>query len=159
MGYQILMNFIVAIVWTLLQDEVTATRFIIGWIIGMLVLIPFRRMFIKRLYLYRVWAIIDLTLIFLREVLIANFTMAKMVLSPKLEIKPGFFAYPLEIKHEVQITVLAGLICLTPGTISVDVSDDNSTLYVHAIHLPECEKTIEDIKNLFEKRILEVAKS
>lgn len=159
MGYQILMNFIVALVWTLLQQHATALTFVIGWVIGIFVLLPFRRMFTTRLYIHRVWAIIVLAAIFLWEMLIANFTMARIVLDPKMNIKPGFFAYPLEVEHEVQITVLASLISLTPGTLSVDVSDDNRTLYIHAIDLPDRQKTIDEIKTLFEKRILEVAKS
>ncbi|MEP3300463.1 MAG: Na+/H+ antiporter subunit E, partial [Roseibium sp.] len=55
-----------------------------------------------------------------------------------------------------EITMLANLITLTPGTLSVDVSEDRKTLYVHCIDVPDPQATIDDIKNGFERKILEV---
>ncbi|TXK89118.1 Na+/H+ antiporter subunit E, partial [Parageobacillus sp. SY1] len=68
------------------------------------------------------------------------------------------FALPLEVKKDWEITVLSNLITLTPGTLVVDVSEDGNTLYVHALDAPNVEETIKQIKESFEKTILEVSK-
>ena len=62
---------------------------------------------------------------------------------------------PLRVDRDFEITLLANLITLTPGTLSVDVSDDRSTLYIHAIHVPDPDELREDIAGGFEQRILE----
>ena len=52
-----------------------------------------------------------------------------------MRLKPGIFAYPLKVDRDFEITLLANLITLTPGTLSVDVSADRRTLFVHAHRL------------------------
>ncbi|MNL15654.1 Na(+)/H(+) antiporter subunit E [compost metagenome] len=70
-------------------------------------------------------------------------------------MQPGIFAYPLRLTTDFEITLLANLITLTPGTLSVDVSEDKTTLYVHAIDCSNIEAAKNDIRNGFEKKIME----
>lgn len=79
-------------------------------------------------------------------------------MTPGLNIRPGIIAVPLDAKTDAEITVLAQVITLTPGTLSMDVSPDRSTLYVHALYVPNGDKQtiIDEIKNGFERRLLEV---
>ena len=80
----------------------------------------------------------------------------KMVLTPDLsKLQPGFVAYPLTVERDFEISLLANLITLTPGTLSVDVSDNRKTLYIHAIHVPDPDALREDIATGFERKILE----
>jgi multicomponent Na+:H+ antiporter subunit E len=72
-----------------------------------------------------------------------------------MELKPGIFAYPLTVDRDFEITLLANLITLTPGTLSVDVSADRKTLFVHAIDCSEPEATRRDIATGFERKIME----
>jgi multicomponent Na+:H+ antiporter subunit E len=81
-----------------------------------------------------------------------------VILKPKLDIKPGIFAYPTELKQDWEITVLANLITLTPGTLVVDVSPDNKILYVHAMDIDDAEDSIKGIRDTFEKSIMEVSR-
>ena len=62
----------------------------------------------------------------------------------------------VDLEKDWQITLLSSLITLTPGTVVVDISEDNKTLYVHAIHLPDIEKAKDEINNTFVKAIQEV---
>ena len=78
-----------------------------------------------------------------------------LVLKPDMNLKPGIFAYPLKVDRDFEITLLANLITLTPGTLSVDVSDDRRFLYVHALDCSDPEKTREDIADGFERKIME----
>jgi multicomponent Na+:H+ antiporter subunit E len=99
--------------------------------------------------------IIGLVLLFLYELLLSGLRVARLVLTPRMQLKPGIFAYPLKVDRNFEITLLANLITLTPGTLSVDVSDDRKTLYVHAIDCADPEQTRRDIASGFERRILE----
>jgi len=63
---------------------------------------------------------------------------------------------PLTIKSDLGITFLANMISLTPGTLSLDVSNDKKVLYVHSMYITDRDEFINGIKNGFEKRILEI---
>ena len=157
MSYQILLNVVLALTWMFLTTSNTAASFIIGYIIGAFILYLFRRFYKTRFYLHKVVAVLHLLLIFIRELLIANFDVLKAIIQPKLELKPGILAYETELKSDWQITLLSCLITLTPGTLVMDISADNKTLYIHALNLTEITEMQQNIKHTFERLILEVS--
>ena len=71
-------------------------------------------------------------------------------------MKPAIIGYPLEAKTDIEITLIANCITLTPGTLSLDVSEDKSLLYIHCMYVDSKEEVIQSIKQGFEKRILEI---
>ncbi|WP_042352180.1 Na+/H+ antiporter subunit E [Bacillus massiliigorillae] len=159
MAFQILLNFVLALVWMFLSHSYNPTSFIVGFLLGMLILLSFRRFFNTRFYMIRVWAVIKLILIFIKELILSNIAVLKVILKPKLDIKPGIFALETELKQPWEITTLANLITLTPGTFVIEVSEDNKTLYVHAMDLnDDIQSEIDGIKNTFEKAIMEVSR-
>lgn len=103
----------------------------------------------------RLTRVLSLVLLFFKELALSAWKVAVLVTRPRLDVKPGIFAYPLTVTTDFQITLLANLITLTPGTLSVDVSADRKTLYVHAIDCSDIEATKNDIRNGFEKKIME----
>ncbi len=70
---------------------------------------------------------------FMKELALANYQVAKLVLSPAARLKPGFVAIPLTATTDLEITSFANSITLTPGTISVHVPDDRRVIVIHAI--------------------------
>lgn len=70
---------------------------------------------------------------FMKELTVANYQVAKLVLSPSAKLKPGFVAVPLSAATDFEITSFANSITLTPGTISVHISDDRKVIVMHAI--------------------------
>ncbi|GIO27620.1 Na+/H+ antiporter subunit E [Ornithinibacillus bavariensis] len=158
MAFQIVINIIIAIMWMFLSESYTFPSFIAGFIWGFLLVLLLNRFFSANFYGRRVMKIIKLMLIFIRELLLSNLSILKLVYTPKPEIEPGIFALPLEVKSNWEITLLAHLITLTPGTLSVAISDDSKTLYIHAMDIDEVNKSVKDIKDSFEKAILEVTR-
>lgn len=158
MAIQLLLNVFLAFIWMFLSINFTGQGFIIGFLLGLFMLYIMRNIFSSRFYLIRVWAIIKLTLLFFKELWVANIDVVKLVLAPKEKMQPAFFEYPTILEKDWEITLLSSLITLTPGTIVVHVSDDSRTLYIHAINIDEVEDTIASIKNSFEKAILEVSR-
>jgi multicomponent Na+:H+ antiporter subunit E len=93
---------------------------------------------------------------FLYELLKANIQVAADVITPPFYMKPGIVGVPLTAETDTEISLLANLITLTPGTLSLDVSDDRKTLYVHVMYLKDEAAFIESVKNGFEKRLLSI---
>ncbi|OES46506.1 Na+/H+ antiporter subunit E [Domibacillus iocasae] len=158
MAFQILLNVFLAFLWMFLQVSFSAQTFVIGYLLGLLVMLSMRRFFSSHFYLHRVWAVTYLFLLFLKELIKANIDVIKLVLRPKLNIRPGIFALETELKSDWEVTLLANLITLTPGTLVVDVSADNKTLYIHAIDIADVGETVDSIKDSFEKAIMEVSR-
>lgn len=159
MAFQILLNLVLAFVWMFLSSNYTANAFIIGFMLGLLFLLAVRKMLPGRFYFASVWSIIKLAILFLKELVLANIAVLKVVLKPKLDLEPAFFKYETSLTKEWEITLLSSLITLTPGTVVVHLSDDNKTLFIHAIDVDDIDETIESIRNSFEKAILEVSKA
>jgi multicomponent Na+:H+ antiporter subunit E len=74
---------------------------------------------------------------FLKELTLANYQVARLVLSPAARLRPGFVAVPLTAQTDFEITSFANSITLTPGTISVFVSEDLRVIVMHAIDVGE----------------------
>ncbi|MEW9051026.1 MAG: Na+/H+ antiporter subunit E [Neobacillus sp.] len=158
MSFQILLNVFLAFIWMFLKNDYSSSSFIIGYFLGLLIMLAYRRFFTSRFYLVRVWAVIKLLALFLKELVLSNISVLKHILSPTLNIKPGIFALKTELTKDWEITILANLITLTPGTLVVDVSLDRQTLYIHAMDIPEKHEAIDSIKNTFERAIMEVSR-
>jgi multicomponent Na+:H+ antiporter subunit E len=158
MAFQILLNVFLAWIWMFLNISYDSVTFLKGYFFGLIIIYLFRRFFHTRFYLYRVMAVIRLFFIFIRELLLSNISVLKVILKPKLDIRPGIFALKTELTQDWEITILANLITLTPGTLVVDVSPDNQTLYIHAMDIADAEEAIDSIKNSFEKAIMEVSR-
>ncbi|MBY0221054.1 Na+/H+ antiporter subunit E [Mammaliicoccus sciuri] len=159
MAFQILLNFFIAVVWMFMTSSLTPSTFVIGYIIGLLLIIMTRRFFPGRLYIWRLWSALKLTAIFLRELVLSNISVLLLVIKPDLSsIQPMIFALPTELEQDWEITLLSSLITLTPGTIVIHVSDDQRTLYIHAIDVDDVDEAIDSIKNTFEKAIMEVSR-
>lgn len=158
MAFQLLLNFILAFVWMFLSSNYSLSGFLIGYILGLICLLIVKKMLPGRFYFSKVWAAIYLTLLFLKELILANIAVMKVVLRPKLDIQPAFFKYETKLTKEWEITLLSSLITLTPGTVVVHLSDDSKTLYIHAIDSDDVEEAIVSIRDSFEKAIMEVSR-
>ncbi|TYR78730.1 Na+/H+ antiporter subunit E [Priestia megaterium] len=158
MSFQLLLNVIIAFTWMFLRGIWTGPSFLIGFFWGAVIIFTFRRFFHQRFYLEKIYAIVKLLLIFLRELFKSNIAVIQDVLRPKLKLQPAIFAMPTRLEKDWEITTLSLLITLTPGTLVIDVSDDNSTLYIHAMNTDDIDEVIKDIQHTFEKAIMEVSR-
>ncbi|MCX7304509.1 MAG: Na+/H+ antiporter subunit E [Hyphomicrobiales bacterium] len=144
-----------AIVWAALTGSFTLLNFCFGLLLGWLALYLVREQLDARRGTYRGVRIVSLAALFVRELMLSGWRVARLVTSPRMHLKPGIFAYPLAVDRDFEITLLANMITLTPGTLSVDVSPDRRTLYVHALDCSDVEKSIAEIRDGFERKIEE----
>lgn len=102
--------------------------------------------------LRRTYLVLAFAAYFTWELVVANLRVAwEVVTINRHTMRPGILAIPLEARTDLEIALLANLISLTPGTLSMDVSTDRTYLYVHAMYVTE----IEEFKR-FEQRLLRV---
>ncbi|MFC4558891.1 Na+/H+ antiporter subunit E [Virgibacillus kekensis] len=158
MAFQILINVVIAVMWMFLSESYTGASFLSGYILGMLLLLLLNKFIPDAFYMRKVFKILNLIILFIKELITSNVEIIKMVYKPNLEFEPGIFAMPTDLKSNWEITLLANLISLTPGTLSVAVSHDNTHIYIHAIDIDDIDEAIDSIRNTFEKAISEVTR-
>lgn len=150
-----LANLLLAFIWAAVSGSFTLANFIFGFLLGAGTLYLIRQQVGSLGYFRRGWQLTSLALLFFYELVLSAWRVAVLVMSPKMDLKPGIFAYPLKVDRDFEITLLANLITLTPGTLSVDVSEDRRFLYVHAIDCSAPDQTRRDIADGFERKIME----
>lgn len=151
-----LVNVLLAVAWVFVTGSFSVLNGVFGFLLGLAALSLIREQIGTIGYVRRVRRVTGLAGLFLYELLLSALRVFKLVLTPDLsKLEPGFIAYPLTVDRDFEISMLANLITLTPGTLSVDVSDDRRTLYIHTIHVPDPEELRTDIANGFERKILE----
>nr|WP_210259832.1 Na+/H+ antiporter subunit E [Martelella sp. HB161492] len=149
------MNLILAIAWVAVTGSASLHNLIFGFIVGALCVALVREQLGHESYFGRFMKITALFLLFLWELMASAWKVAVLVCRPKLDIQPGIFSFELSLERDFEIALLANMITLTPGTLSVDVSDDKKTLFIHAIDCADPEANRADIANGFEKKIRE----
>jgi multicomponent Na+:H+ antiporter subunit E len=114
--------------------------------------------FYDRSHFIKVPKAIGLLFYFLKELTVASLVVAWDVITPRSRVESGVIALPLEVKSDLEITILASLISLTPGTLSLDVSEDKRYLFIHAVYIRggDIEGLKRQIKNGFERKLLEI---
>jgi len=149
---------LLALVWAAITGTFTGLNLLLGAAIGSVAVLLLRRDFAGPNGLRRIRRIISLALLFLYELCVSAVRVARVVLTPDLKraIRPGIVAFPLSVQSDAEITLLANLITLTPGTLSVDVSQDRRLLYVHVLALDTREALIAEIAGGFETKVREV---
>jgi len=150
-----LVNLLLALTWSAVTGSFSFLNFAFGFVLAIFALSLIREQVGSVGYFSRARRVLSLLVLFLYELVLSAWRVAVMVLSPNMNLKPGIFAYPLRVDRDFEITMLANLITLTPGTLSVDVSDDRRILYVHAIDASDPEAARRDIAEGFERKIME----
>lgn len=156
MRTQFLMNLLLTFVWVALTGVFEYPNFVFGFALSFAIMWIISRSNGDDRYFTMAIKIAGFFLFFMRELIKANIEVAYDVITPRFHMQPGIVSLPLDAKTDLEITLLANLISLTPGTLSLDVSDDRTVLYVHAMYIRDRESFVQGIKNGFEKRLLSI---
>lgn len=157
---QFLLNLFIATLWFLLKDDPNAgiQTFFAGFLIGIFILYVTQRFFGTQFYLRRVFKLLNLILLFIHELISSSLSVLKQVLDPNLKITPGIFKYETKLTGDYEITALALLLTLTPGSVVMEVSEDGRTFYIHAMDIEESKSEVVRSLAKFEKAIMEVTR-
>jgi multicomponent Na+:H+ antiporter subunit E len=147
-------NVLLALVWAATTEEFSAANLTIGFLLGYAVLFILRSVMGQFKYFRDVYDVIALIIFFIVELILANLRMAYYTVMPLNRMRPAVIAVPIEPMNETELTVLANLLTLTPGTLTLDISDDRRIMYVHVMRLYDLEEAKREIKRGFEERVL-----
>jgi multicomponent Na+:H+ antiporter subunit E len=147
-------SILLALAWAALQGEITLANLLVGYVVGYLILALLAKGGVLPATLAsRTVRAAGLAGFFVRELVVANLRVASDVLRSAARIRPAVVAIPLDVTSDGEILLLSMLINITPGSVTIDLSDDRRTLYVHVMHMRSAEESRRDIKDGFERRV------
>ena len=151
-------NTFIALGYMGMQGQFTLSGFLVGFTLGYAALWITQPLYGASRYFQRVPKTARLLGYFLLELILSNLRVLWDVVTPRHISRPGIVGIPLSAKTEMEILLVANLISLTPGTLSVDLSEDRRTLYVHVMFLDDPYRFRQGIKDGLERRVLEVTR-
>ncbi|GAA6174275.1 Na+/H+ antiporter subunit E [Sulfitobacter pacificus] len=152
-----LLTVLLAVVWILLQNEFSAGMALFGVILGIVITKATAIWWPERPGGVHLGRLFSYAMIVLWDIIIANIQVAWIVLTkPNAALKPAWIIIPLDLTAPEAITVLAGTITLTPGTVSADLSDEGHSLLVHVLHTEDPDGERDGIKDRYERRLKEI---
>lgn len=144
------------IVWLLLTHRFTVGNLVLAAILAWLIPLGVSRIRTATTPVKKPLKLIAFFGVLLGDIVASNIVVAKQVLGVPERLQPGFVAIPLDLKEALPITILASTISLTPGTVSIEITEDRKTLYVHALHVESETELVGRIKHRYEKPLKEI---
>ncbi|RLJ36267.1 multisubunit potassium/proton antiporter PhaE subunit [Litoreibacter meonggei] len=152
-----LLTLLLAVVWTLLQNEFSAGMMVFGLILGTIIPWVTSVWWPDTPKSFQLGKMITYSIMVMWDILVANLQVAWIVLTvPNSKLKPAWIVVPLELSQPEAITVLAGTITLTPGTVSADLSDEGHSLLVHVLHTDDPDAVRDEIIIRYQRRLKEI---
>ncbi len=154
-----LLSTLLFLTWLMLNQSLSAGHLLIAAALALLVpafTLRYSPERPRRLPLRAVPALLRLGWVVLRDIVVSNIDVARRVLGPEAALQPRFVWVPLDVKSPHAIVALAGIITLTPGTLSSELSEDRRFLLVHALHCTDEAALVADIKARYEAPLLEL---
>mgnify|MGYP004545171491 CR=1 FL=1 len=148
-------NLLLAIVWLVITGGFSLANLLFGFVLGAGSLFLIREPIGAQGYFQHGRKVLGLILFLIYDLAVSAWRVANIVLSPRLDVRPGVFLYRHRVKTDFEIALLSNLVGLTPGTLIFDISDDGTTLFVHALDCTDPDARRREIAEGFEQRILE----
>lgn len=154
-----LITLLLALVWVILQNNVSLGMVVLGLILGVVIPLGTSVWWPETPKRFHLGRMITYSLIVLWDIMVANVQVAWIVMTrSNASLRPAWIVIPLELRQPEAITVLAGTITLTPGTVSADLSDEGHSLLVHVLDTDDPDSVRDEIKQRYERRLQEIFK-
>jgi multicomponent K+:H+ antiporter subunit E len=145
---------LLAITWMLLENTLSAGVFVFGLILGLVIPIVTAAFWPDRPVLRRPGGVLSYVAIVIWDIVVANVIVAYTILFKSNEqMRPAWICVPLDLRTPEAITILAGTITLTPGTVSADLSSEGHSLLVHCLDAEDPDAVRDQIKSRYESRL------
>jgi multicomponent K+:H+ antiporter subunit E len=152
-----LLTLLLAVVWTLLQNSVSAGMVVFGLILGIIIPRITAAFWPERPRGFRAGKMVSYALLVIWDIMVANVQVAWIVLTvSNARLRPAWIIVPLDLRQPEAITLLAGTVTLTPGTVSADLSQSGHYLLVHVLHTNDPDADRDAIKTRYEARLKEI---
>jgi multicomponent K+:H+ antiporter subunit E len=139
--------------WLLLNNTVAFGQVLLGAVLAVAIPLAIEPFWHRERIFRRPQVLLRLVPLVLWDIVVANVTVAFLVLGPISRLKPRFIEVPLELTHPFAISALASIVTMTPGTVSSEVSADRRRLLVHGLYVPDEAAMIAGIKSRYESLV------
>lgn len=146
----------VLLVWLLLAGELSFGQILLGLLLALLLPWIAKRLRPDRHALRAPTVALRLCLVVLWDIVVSNIQVARIILGAESAIRPGWAWVPLDIRNADGIATLAGIITMTPGTVSAELAEDHAHLLVHFLDLRDAEAQVREIKQRYEAPLMEI---
>lgn len=147
---------ILTLVWLLLNNTLAPGQIVLGVLLGWAIPRFTLAFWPDRVRIYRPLSLLRFAGVFLFDVLVSNVAVARLVLAGPKVLNPLFVSVPLDLTNDLALSLLANTICLTPGTVSAQLSPDQRVLLVHALDCTDPDDLVRTIKARFEAPLREI---
>lgn len=148
---------LLTVVWAMLNNTVSLGVIVFGAILGILIPLFTAPYWPNRPRLKNLPMIVEYMFVVFWDIVVANVVVAWTILFMRnRDIHSNWVAIPLDLRTPEAITVLAGTITLTPGTVSSDLSADGRSLLVHCLNADDTDAVRDQIKQRYERRLKEI---
>ncbi len=148
-----------ASIWLLLNNSIEPGQIVLGLLLGWLIPLLSIRFWPETVRIRKPITLLRYISVLLIDIVVANFTVARLILSNPKQLQPAFVEFPLDLTSDLAISLLANSITLTPGTLSAQLSPDRKYLLIHALNETEPDTLIITIKQRYEVMLKEVFES
>ena len=150
-----MLNLFLALGFSAVRGQFNLTGLLTGFAVGYAALWISKPLYPDAAYFVRVPRVLRLAGYFLYQLIVSNFRVMWEVITPRHSSRPGIIGIDLAARTDLEIMLVANMISLTPGTLSLDISDDRRVLYVHFMFLDDPAAARHEIKDGLERRVLE----
>ncbi len=148
---------LLTVIWLMLVNRLSLESLIFGAMLGLVIPVATAAYWPDRPPLRNLPGIVSYVLVVIYDICKSNVIVARIVLfMPREDLRPAWITIPLDLRTPEAITILAGTITLTPGTVTADIAEDGRSLLVHCLHAPDPVSVIDDIKSRYEARLKEI---
>ncbi|MCU0842559.1 MAG: Na+/H+ antiporter subunit E, partial [Thiobacillaceae bacterium] len=147
---------LLAAIWLLLNNSLSPGHILLGLLLGWAIPLFTLRFWPERVRIRRPLTLLRFTGVVLWDIVVANLTVARLILGRPERLRPAFVAVPLDLTTDLAISLLANTICLTPGTLTARLAPDRSHLLVHGLNVPDAAELADSIKRRYEAPLKEV---
>ena len=147
---------VLAIIWLLLVNSVAPGQIVLGLLLGWAIPFFTLRFWPEKVRIRRPFTLLRFIGVVLMDIVLANFTVARLILDRPERLRPAFVVVPLDLTSDLAISLLANTICLTPGTLSALLSSDRKNLLIHTLDVGDIDALVATIKQRYETPLKEV---
>jgi multicomponent K+:H+ antiporter subunit E len=153
------LSLVLAVVWMLLLNDLSPGALVFGLLLGWLIPLFTAPFWPEHVRIRRPLTLLRFVATVLWDILVANVAVARLILGRPGRLRPAFVEYPLTLRTELAISLLANTISLTPGTVSAYLSRDQRTLVIHTLDLDDPDDLVANIRQRYERPLAEVLES
>jgi len=151
-----LLSAILLVIWLLLANELSVAHLLLGALLGWAVPLYTARFWPDQVQVRRPLLLLRFIGVVLYDILVANVTVAGLILGRQERLQPAFVVLPLALRSDLAISLLANTVSLTPGTVSAYLSADRRCLIIHSLHSTAPDEMLATIRRRYETPLKEI---